>query len=490
VVLLKDSVHHEVHRRGASVLNDAPRGFKNFDDLWLDPRDPLLYVDSGYGLFVYHLWTGDLLRTFDSGRSDQRYLDAVRDPDGRLVLLLEDEDGVRVWSPPDPPGSRLELEAGAAVSLSGDGTWVAIGGPKGVEVRAAANQELLAEFSTKGPVVKVAAAGDGDHLAVGLESGALQVFDTSKLSAPFPTDRPVTEVDTGRIRTTSLLAAPPARRIPERSIAMPGSTTQLTWAPNGRVAGWVGSKFVELDPSGTQFDPAVPLLPGKPFAYSRDGSVLAGVTATGVALVDTRNPKRWKVLKEIPTGGAHQQLQWAGPTLVVDAGSGKAQAWDPVKQVAFGEPFSTSPDVTAKFVQSPDGAMLAVSGRLPALLDARTGLRLSDLPGHVGGVVAVAWSSDGTHLATAGVDGAILVWDPATLTPVVMADGAAGTRLVFSPDGAKVLSGSFDGGVVFDTQTGALLEHLLFDGQLEAVAWSTAGRMRADNAGNAFFWAP
>jgi WD40 repeat protein len=104
--------------------------------------------------------------------------------------------------------------------------------------------------------------------------------------------------------------------------------------------------------------------------------------------------------------------------------------------------------------------------------------------------MAVAWSPDGTRLATAGADGSVLVWDTAALAPVVLVDGAHGLRLAFSPDGGRVLSGSPDGGEVFDAATGAVIEHLTFEGQLEAVAWSAAGRMMADNAGNVFFWGP
>jgi WD40 repeat protein len=490
VVLLKDSAHHEVHRLGQAITDDEPASFKNFVDLWADPVDPVLYVDTGYGLTLLHLWSGAVLRTYDSGRRDQRYLDAVRDADGRVIVLLSDEDGLRVWSPPDPPSSRFELPEGGVARLAGDGTWVAIGGPEGVEVRAAVNQEVLERFPTKAGVVSLASSPDADHLAAGLADGTVKVFDLRKVSAPAPTDRAVSEIDTGRLRATMLRAPLPQRRVPEGSLAMPGSTVALTWAPSGRVSGWVGSRFVEVERGGKQLDPAVPLVPGKPFAYSADGTVLAGITPTGVALVDTRSPKKWKVLKEIPTGGGHQQLQWNGATLVVDAGSGKARAWDPVTQAPFGEVFAVSVDVTSRFVQSPNGAMLAVTGRMPGLLDARSGVRLSDLPGHVGGVMAAAWSPDGTRLATAGADGSVLVWDTTTLRALVLVDGAHGTRLVFSPDGTRVLSGSSEGGQVFEVATGAVVEHLTFDGQLEAVAWSTSGRMMADNAGNVSFWSP
>lgn len=490
VVLLKDSVHHEIHRLGPDVLDDTPLGYKDFSDVWTDPRDPLLYVDTGYALEILHLWTGAVLRTYSRPGEPPDFVDAVRDADGRIVILLRDADGARVWSPPDPPGSAIEVPEGGDVAMNGDGSWVAVGGPDGVRLLASVNQAELEAFPTREPVRSVAVAPDGGHVAAALDDGSVKVFDSRKFTAPAPTDRPVVDVDPGRLRADLLRIPPPTRTVPARSLSMPGSTDRLTWAPSGRVVGWVGQKFVELEADGRQLDPAVPLLPGKPFAYSADGTVLAGVTATGVALVDTRNAKRWKVLKEIPTGGSHQQLQWRGPTLVVDAGSGKAQAWDPVRQAPFGEVFTASADPTARFVQSPSGALLCVTGRLPALLDARSGERLTDLAGQEGGVLEATWSADGKRLATAGADGTVLVWDAATLTPLALADGAIGARMAFSPDGSKLLTASPKGGTVIDAATGAALERLVFDGQLATVAWSAAGRMLADNAGNAFFWDP
>lgn len=490
VVLLKDSVHYEIHRVGNAVLDDRPLGLKNYLDLWVDPRDPLLYLDTGYGLEVYHLWTGVRLRTFVNGSGEQRYPDAVRDPDGRVVLLLSDADGSRVWMPPDPPGSRLDVPEGGVVALCGDGSWVAVGGPDGVRILASANQQELLSFPTKEAVVAIAVAGDGAHVAAGLADGSVKVFDTRKASAPSPTDRPILPTDTGRIGAEVLRLPLAPRKLPDRSTTSSGTTDGLRYTPSGRVAGWIGGRFVEVDADGRRLEPAVPFLAGTPFAYADDGTVIAGVTATGLALVDTRNPKKWKVTRQIASGGGHRQLQWHGGTLVVDAGSGRAQAWDPVQGAPFGEAYAAGSSATARIALSPDGAMVAVTGRTPALLDSRSGQRLTDLGGQVGGAVAAAWSPDGKRLATSGADGTLLVWELATLSPLRMVDGAFGTHLAFSPDGARVLSASSDGGVVVDVEEGAVVERLPFDGQLEAVAWSAAGRLMADNAGNVFFWGP
>jgi WD40 repeat protein len=242
---------------------------------------------------------------------------------------------------------------------------------------------------------------------------------------------------------------------------------------------------VELDPAtGRTSEPKVPkLLPGSPYAWSDDGTAIAGVTEAGVALVDTR---RWKALRELPTGGRHQQLQWRGKVLVVDMGAGRAQPWDPVLGTPLAEPYPTSPDPIAKFVLSPNGELLAVRGKVPIVLQAATGRPVRPLAAQAGGVSAVAWSADGARLATAGHDGTLLVWDTASWTPTVLVEGAHGLQVAFSPDGARLASVSYDGAVIADVATGELVERLPFDGLLASVDWTSNGLEISDNAGNVY----
>jgi WD40 repeat protein len=63
-----------------------------------------------------------------------------------------------------------------------------------------------------------------------------------------------------------------------------------------------------------------------------------------------------------------------------------------------------------------------------------------DLKGHTGAVYGVAYSPDGTTLATAGMDGTVRFWDPATGSPrrVLRAHAKGVVSLAFSPDGARL----------------------------------------------------
>ena len=85
---------------------------------------------------------------------------------------------------------------------------------------------------------------------------------------------------------------------------------------------------------------------------------------------------------------------------------------------------------------------------------------------HDGRVRAVAFSPDGTRVATGSVDRSARVFDAATGVQLARLDHDGDVNaVVFSPDGTRVATGSGDGSArVFDAATGAELARLDHDG--------------------------
>jgi len=181
--------------------------------------------------------------------------------------------------------------------------------------------------------------------------------------------------------------------------------------------------------------------------------------------------------------------------------------------------------IIADLAFSPDGAALASAGddAKVKLWNIATGEPIASLQGHSGEVWSVGWSPNGKMLASAGMDGRLIIRDAATreeaatiVSPsggvTAFAFGPDGrialaygelerpasvcvlrppdlseeftvaphkkhvNCLAFSPDGALLASGSWDGDVaVLDANTGKSLRYLHHDGPVFGLAFSPDG---------------
>ncbi len=173
-----------------------------------------------------------------------------------------------------------------------------------------------------------------------------------------------------------------------------------------------------------------------------------------------------------------------GSTLAV-GGYRVVVLWD----IKSGKPQACIPNLAGQ-VQSlafhPKESYLAVSGGEPGkasqalVYDLKDLSRKTFLLGHTDVVNHIAWSADGTRLATAGHDKTARIWGwPGGLVKTVLrGQSDSATRVFFTPDGASVFTASVDRNIRrFDSATGQLTKTYSGSGEsVSALAISSDGK--------------
>jgi WD40 repeat protein len=222
---------------------------------------------------------------------------------------------------------------------------------------------------------------------------------------------------------------------------------------------------------------------GPVLSWSRGGTVLAVRSTRQVTIWDTET---WALTKTIHTLEKDFEcfaLSPNGKTLAT-CHQGQVFLWQTTtgghlrRIVGNGQ-------LIHSIAWSADGTTLATGtedGRV-ILFEAATGIETTTLYGHDGPVTSAAWSSDGQLLATGQRHGRIHLWS-ATGEPVddfEFADDFVG--LAWTPDRPKLAIASRSKVAVWDTRTeGFTITLKDFDSQIHCVAWAPDGLTLATGA--------
>jgi WD40 repeat protein len=433
---------------------------------------------------------------------------------------------VHLW---DVKSGRLVLSCpGQAhgVAFSPDGKRIATtgGGRAQGEMKVwdeETGQELLTLGKHAGAITGAAFSADGRRLAVASNDQTVKIWDARTGTAVFTLrntgwwDRSVVYspdgmrlASAGNDGTVLVWDA----RTGRQTLSLKGKTDRvdrrLRFSPDGRYLAGVGQ-------AGTV--PVWDLLTGKEVltlrghigkvldvVFSADGTCLTTTGADNtVRLWDATRSHEGPLLLNNPRGpGARDAPRrgGAGTNALVFSPDGRSLAADTghgvtVWDVPTGREVLTlaSRQVWVNsLAYSPDGRRLAAGGGIAdathkanwasgavQVWDAQSGAELLYLVGHRILVHGVAYSRDGTRLASASEDGTVKVWDARTGGELLAFQVPTGPifRLAFSADGTHLVTAGNDESVhVWDVQTGRevvpLAQHT---GQVGAWAFSPDG---------------
>ncbi len=461
----------------AEIPVDDPTG----TSLSPDGRQVAFASFSGAGVVVTDVETGK--RAVRLGTRGSNMIDVEWSPDGRWIAAGGDDAMVGVWDPATG-GLKHSITGHLSnvwdVEWSPDSRWLASAGNEGVALVSDVTGQgartlfsLSAQDASRGGGTQGVAFGpDGMRLMTGDSAIAwTKMWDLSPLgggewpSALGPAD--LTDDGTGLLvhRGQGTLDVVDiengdVRRSVRLSLA--GGGQDVWWIDanddGSRVAvidGFVGLVVFDTETGDQRFVAARHHHDIGGFGWSADGNRFAVAVAGGphagkIRIFDRDGIERASFVQEPANITTSVSLSPDGRTLAATRrGIGKvvpdvpATIWDSASDGTTG--IGESADRT---VFDGSGTRIATSRIVEGtadIWDIATGDRLAEM-NSASYITALAFSADGTSLATGHTDGKIRLWDAATGVPQMeLQDGHAAIESVaFTPDGAKLVSTNAD----------------------------------------------
>jgi WD40 repeat protein/serine/threonine protein kinase len=354
------------------------------------------------------------------------------------------------------------------------------------------HREILAIEVATDEALSVAWSPDGGRLASAGGDGKVRIWNAStgrkikELHGPTELARSLAwSPDGKRLATSSrdntvLVWDPEASEVVLTLTGHSGIVRKVAWSRDGtKLASVSPDKMLKIWDAATGAEVlTVPL--GEPLhsvSWHPDGTRLAVCAELSTVVLDLVTGERLLRLRHALT------VSWSpdGKWLATGDYESKARITD----VATGTEVIVGRHGGAVFcvAWSPDGTLLASTSAGDGTVkvgDARTGAEVHSFRGHAGAVVSVSWRPDGTQIASGGTDGTVKVWDISRGDPRLTIKTQPEDQvmsLAWHPDARQLASSGSEGSIrIWDTAS--TRDPILLNGHTSwvwQVAWNPSG---------------
>lgn len=424
----------------------------------LSPDGALVAAGSTWGLALYERGALEP-RWFEAGKSIHS---VTFSGDGQRLAALDSSGVVTVR---DLTGGVIATRSAedklAAIALSPDGGWLALGGADGQVLKAPVSSD--APPATLGglsaPVRALAWSPDGRTLAACAEDGHLARWRGDE--------------------TTASLQQPHSRHCRD-----------LAWSPDGRHVASVGKELIVSTESGVVAEwPPSKGSRMDAVAWSPDGAtLLTGMDQGWAQAWDAVTGEARGTLERLYSAPTHVQL---GPDGLALVQADDATLWDLRSGQRLG--VLPSPDSAVAMSLSPDGQRLALASRSSlSVLDLDPARVIAAMTGHSHVIQGLAFTADGGRVVSWS-SREVLVWDAssgAELHRLEAPEGKPIEAAAFNPTTGRVVAASVRRPTplrkelrlsTWDVTTGESLPPLRVDEQqvlvAKQLAWSGDGQL-------------